>query len=105
MAITAIRDVVYFHGQGIGRALLVLSVWIAAGTAAVVTLYVVRARTSSAPAPAQPVPAELVPREHYHAAPDAFPGYHLGAEACLRVVAILHDLQAGPATGAVRRIL
>ena len=56
-AITAIRDVVYFHGQGIGRALLVLSVWTVAGTAVVVTLYVLHARTSSAPAPAQPVPA------------------------------------------------
>jgi hypothetical protein len=56
-AITATRDVVYFHGQGIGRALLVLSLWIVAGTAVVVTLYVLRARTSPVPAPAQPVPA------------------------------------------------
>ena len=56
-AITAIRDVVYFHGQGIGRALLVLSLWIVAGTTVVVTLHVLRARPSSAPAPAQPVPA------------------------------------------------
>jgi hypothetical protein len=56
-AITATRDVVYFHGQGIGRALLVLSLWIVAGTAVVVTLYVLSTRTRSAPAPAQPVPA------------------------------------------------
>jgi hypothetical protein len=56
-AITAIRDVVYFHGQGIGRALLVLGVWILAGIALVVALQVLRARTSSVPAPARPVPA------------------------------------------------
>jgi hypothetical protein len=56
-AITAIRDVVYFHGQGIGRALLVLGVWILAGIAIVVALQVLRARTSSVPVPARPVPA------------------------------------------------
>jgi hypothetical protein len=56
-AITALRDVVYFHGHGISRALIVLGIWVAAGAAVVAVVQVRRARTSFASASARPVPA------------------------------------------------
>jgi hypothetical protein len=56
-AVTAIRDVVYFHGQGISRALIVLSIWVAAGAAIVVAMQIRREAASSAAASAQSVPA------------------------------------------------
>ena len=56
-AITAVRDVVYFHGYGISRALIVLSIWIAAGAAVVVGVHIRSARTSSVSTSAQSVPA------------------------------------------------
>jgi uncharacterized phage infection (PIP) family protein YhgE len=56
-AITASRDVVYFHGQGISRALIVLGIWVAAGAAVVAVVQIRRARTSVASASARSVPA------------------------------------------------
>jgi hypothetical protein len=56
-AVTAMRDVVYFHGHGIGRAILVLSIWVIAGAATVVTLYLLRDRSRPAAAPAPSVAA------------------------------------------------
>jgi hypothetical protein len=56
-AITALRDVVYFHGHGISRALIVLGIWVAAGAAVVAVVQIRRARTSFASASARSVPA------------------------------------------------
>jgi hypothetical protein len=56
-AITALRDVVYLHGHGISRALIVLVIWVAAGAAVVAVVQIRRARTSFASASAQSVPA------------------------------------------------
>jgi hypothetical protein len=56
-AITAVRDVVYFHGYGISRALIVLSTWVAAGAAVVVVVHIRSARTTSVSTSGQSVPA------------------------------------------------
>ena len=43
-ATTAMRDVVYFHGHGMGYALLVLGLWAVLGATFVVTVHILRAR-------------------------------------------------------------
>jgi hypothetical protein len=49
-ATTAMRDVVYFHGEGIFQALLVLGIWAILGVTVVVTVHLLRARRRPATA-------------------------------------------------------
>ena len=53
-ALTAMRDVVYFHGHGMTNALLVLGTWVIAGAAVAITVNVLRGRPGPAAAPSQP---------------------------------------------------
>jgi hypothetical protein len=50
-ATTAMRDVVYFHGHGIGQAILVLGIWAAGGAIVAVVVNVLRARARPVAAP------------------------------------------------------
>jgi hypothetical protein len=56
-AITAMRDVVYFHGHGMTQALLVLGAYVILGIAAVLIVQALRARTAPAFVAPDPIPA------------------------------------------------
>jgi hypothetical protein len=50
--VTALRDVVYFHGHGISGALLVMGLWVVGGAAIVLAEYILRERATPTSAPA-----------------------------------------------------